>query len=262
MKKEKVKPGQVRITPSDNRLMTMPPYVNTVGKPPTWFSRIGKQQGSIRRCAGTVDMLSAGITIPSWTNFDFKFDRENKVWHSRGASFSTGPGQDTRVGVIDAFSYESTGECPVTSIRKVEDSYYPKLVNPWKLETARGWSSLILPVYWEPNENYTVLPAIVHTDYYHTANIVLNLLSDSPFTIKYGTPLAQVIPFKRGSDFEEIVFEDESNYKYVESTGFGFGHIFPANGTSGPYRRERMRIDEEISNETSSIIDRILRRNK
>lgn len=240
--------------------MTMPPYVNTVGKPPTWFSRIGKQPGSLRRCAGTVDMLSAGITLPSWTNFDFKFDEGQKVWHSRGASFSGGTYLETNVGVVDSFHYSSTGECPVTSVRKVEDSYYPKLVNPWKFETAPGWSIIILPVYWEPSEHYQVLPAIVHTDFYHTANVVLNLVSDKPFTIKYGTPLAQIIPFKRDSDFETIIFEDESYSKYVSSTGYGFGHIFPTNGTSGPYRRERMRVDEELSNQKQSLVDKFFRR--
>jgi hypothetical protein len=104
-----------------------------------------------------------------------------------------------------------------------------------------------------------VLPAIVHTDYYHTANIVLNLISNKPFTIKYGTPLAQLVPFKRDSDFEEIIFQDESQFKYLESTGFGFGHIFPPNGTSGPYRREKIRVDEELSKE-QSLVDKILRR--
>ena len=257
---KKIKPGQIRITPEDNRLMSMPPYVNTVGKAPTWFSRMGKQGGSLRRCAGTVDMLSAGITIPSWTNFDFKFDEKDGVWHSRGASFGGSSNRDTRVGVVDSFDYAATGECPVTSVRKIENSYYPKLVNPWKIETAPGWSTLILPTYWEPSEHYTVLPAIVHTDFYHTANVVLNLISNKPFTIKYGTPLVQLVPFKRSADYEEIIFEDESNHKYVESTGFGFGHIFPTNGTSGPYRRERMRVDEELANQKHSLIEKILRR--
>jgi hypothetical protein len=90
--------------------------------------------------------------------------------------------------------------------------------------------------------------------------VVLNLISNKPFTIKYGTPLVQLVPFKRSADYEEIIFEDESNHKYVESTGFGFGHIFPTNGTSGPYRRERMRVDEELANQKHSLIDKILRR--
>ena len=262
MKNNKIKPGQIRITPSDNRLMTMPPYVNTIGKPPSWFSRMGKQGGSLRRCAGTSDMLAAGITVPSWSIFDFKFDQDRRVWESRGASFSSNTYSDTKVGVVDSFNYAATGECPVTSVRKIEDSYYPKLVNPWKFETAPGWSTLILPIYWEPSENYQVLPAIVHTDFYHTVNVVLNLTSDKPFTIGYGTPLAQMVPFKRNADFEEIIFQDESEFKYLEYTGFGFGHIFPPNGTSGPYRRERVRVDEALANKPVSFIDRILRRDK
>jgi hypothetical protein len=88
----------------------------------------------------------------------------------------------------------------------------------------------------------------------------LNLISDKSFTIKYGTPLAQLVPFRRDADFEEIIFQDESQFKYLESTGFGFGHIFPTNGTSGPYRRERIRVDEELANQKQSLVDKILRR--
>jgi hypothetical protein len=259
MKKEKIKPGQIRITPSDNRLLTMPPHVNAINNPPSWFSKISKERGSIRRCAGTIDMLSAGITIPCWTNFDFKLDDKTKTWETRGSNFGGTRGHQD-VGAIEHFPYQSVGECPISSIRKVENSFYQKLINPWKIETAPGWSILQMPIYWEPNENYTILPAIIHTDFYHTANIVLNLTSDKPFTIKYGTPLVQIIPFKRDSDFESIIFEDESNFKYVDSTGFGFGHIFPTNGTSGPYRREKMRIDEELANHKQSLVDKILRR--
>jgi hypothetical protein len=96
-------------------------------------------------------MLSAGITIPSWSIFDFKFDSEKGHWESRGASFSSNTYLDTKVGVVDSFMHESTGECPLTSVRKIENSHYPKLVNPWKLETAPGWSTMVLPLYWEPS---------------------------------------------------------------------------------------------------------------
>lgn len=237
-----VKPGQIRFTPVDNRMMEFPPFVNSVTNQPSWFRRIGKHQGSIRRCAGTIDYLGAGVTLPLWTNYRFRPDSHG-AWETGGDDFSPQAG----INNVQGFAYESTGSCPVTDMRQIETGQYPKLVNPWRFETAPGWSTILLPIHWEPNENFSVLPAIINTDYYHLANIVLNITGNAPFSIKVGTPIAQLIPFKRDSDFEEIVFNDESYFKYVATTGFGMGHIAPHDGTAGPYRRERIKVDKMLS---------------
>jgi hypothetical protein len=249
-KTKKVKPGEIRFTPMDNRMLEMPPTVNTVSNPPTWFRTIKKNKGSIRSCAGTIDFLSAGITLPSWTNFYFRLDGTGQDWEMAADEMAPPAG----VSVVNAFHYDSTGACPMTSIREVKNSSYPKLVNPWRMETAPGWSILILPVYWEPNPNYEVVPSIVHTDFYHTANVVLNIKTDQEFSIKYGTPLVQMIPFKRNKDFEKITFRDESEFKYVATRGFGMGHLAPRDHTAAPYRRERMVIDQKIEKEESKSL--------
>jgi len=246
MKKlSKVKPGEIRFTPIDNRLLEMPPTVNSSANPPSWFRRIAKKNGSIRACAGTIDFLSAGILIPSWTNFYFRLDASGGDWEIACDEMSPPAG----VGIVNAFGYESTGSCPMTSVREIETGSYPKLVNPWRMETAPGWSVLILPIYWEPNPNYDIIPSIVHTDFYHTANVVLNIKTDKEFSVKYGTPLVQVVPFKRSGDFEKIIFRDESYFKYVATRGFGMGHVSPRSHTSAPYRREKISVDLKIQEE-------------
>lgn len=249
----KLKPGQIRFTPLDNRQMDMPPYVNSLTKLPPWFKRISKHPGSLRRCVGTVDMLSAGVTLPMWTNCRFRPDGRGS-WEFGADDYSP----PANINMIQAFPYESTGSCPVTDVRSIETGQYPKLVNPWRIETAPGWSTIILPAYWEPNSNYTVLPAIVHTDIYHVLNVVLNITTDKPFSIPYGTTIAQLVPFKRDSDFSEILFEDESNFKYVATRGFGMGSIMPQEGTGVPYRKERSRVDKiaEESKKNKGIFSR------
>jgi hypothetical protein len=137
----------------------------------------------------------------------------------------------------------------MTSVRKIETGQYPKLINPWRIQTAPGWSTLIVPCYWEPSEDYALVPAIVHTDYYHSMNIVLNLIGDRPFGIKYNTPIAQLIPFKRDSDFTKVLFSDESDFKYYASTGFGTGFVSPRE-TGATYRRERTRVDARLAEDS------------
>lgn len=241
-----LKPGEIRITPVDNRLCEMPPYKNNIETIRPWFKRVHKGEGSLRRCAGINDFFNTGITIPSWTNFAFR-PGENGSWETRGDRF----GHETdssSVGAVESFLFSSTGECPVTKMRssEMENAQFPKLVNPWKIETAPGWSVMFLPTLWEPDPNYSVLPAVVHTDFYHTANIVLNITGNAPFSIKYGTPLAHLIPFERKNNIHKLILQDESMFKYVASKGFGSGHTMPVEGTAAPYRRERLRIDKEL----------------
>jgi hypothetical protein len=250
-KRNKVKPGEILFTPTDNRLMESAPFANNLTNLPDWFRTISKQGAALRRCAGTVDLLAAGVTLPMWTNYRFRPDG-NGAWETGADDFypsAVTGGQPTSIGQASGFNYHSTGECPMTSVRKMETGQYPKLINPWRMETAPGWSTLLIPCYWEPSEDYTVVPAIVHTDYYHSMNVVLNLTGDRAFGIKYNTPIAQLIPFKRDSDFTKVLFNDESDFKYYASTGFGSGFISPKE-TGAAYRRERTKVDSRLAEDS------------
>lgn len=252
MKKTKVKPGQILFVPQDNRLIESAPILNSVSSMPSWFRKIGKQPGSVRRCAGTIDLLAAGVTLPAWTNFRFRPEPGGKAWEQAADDFSP----PANINNIAGFPFESTGSCPMTDVRKLETGQYPKLVNPWRFKTAPGWSTLMIPIYWEPNENYTVVPAIVNTDIYHLMNVVLNITGDSPFSIDFGTPLAQLIPFKRSSDFSEIIMADESEFKYYSTSGFGMGHVSPFQNTSALYRRFSIKHDRELKEKSKSFFRR------
>lgn len=242
---KKLSPGQIRITPLDNRMLEMPPFANTAANPPSWYKRIMREKGSLRTCAGVLDYLSTGVTLPLWTNAYFRPNREHGFWEHRLDNYDP-PAQ---ISMCEGFHYESTGECPVTSVRKVENAQYPKIVNPWRFETPKGWSTLVLPPYWEPNNQYDILPAIVHTDFYHQINVVLNIKTDESFKINYGTPILHLIPFERKYSELDLILGDESEWKYVSSGGLGQGRLIPSDGNSaGPYRRTKNKIDAELSN--------------
>ena len=243
---KKVKPGQVRITPEDNRLMTMPPYLNGPTSMPKWYRALSKSRG-MKKCAAINDYLSLGMTMPLWSNIFFRPSPEGNFWESRIENMQP----PLRNLQIDGFNYEQHGQCPITGVRKIENAQIPKIVTPWRIETAPGWSCLFLPVLWEPSNDYDVLPSIVHTDFYHTVNIVLNIKTNTDFVIPYGTSMYHIIPFKRTSNFKEIKFEDESRFKYVDVTGFGSGFLMPSTGTAGPYRRARHKIDLGLKNKKS-----------
>jgi hypothetical protein len=237
---KKVKPGEIRITPVDNRFYNDVPFVNSKTKLPKWFRSIHKGQGSIRSCSGISDFLEFGVTIPAWTTFTFKPNVSQGVWDISADPLN--PHLD--FPMASGFHFAQTGSCPMTEVRKIEKMSYPKLLTPWRIQTAPGWSSLMLPLMHEENSNYSVVASMVNTDYYQIANIVLNVKTDTEFTIKQGTPLVHLIPVQRKNDIKKINFIDESFFKYASTNMYMTGGTTPANGGTGvAYRKAEKLVD-------------------
>lgn len=76
----------------------------------------------------------------------------------------------------------------------------PKWINPWGIKTPPGYSTLFIPPVHRSN-SLVALPGVVDTDTYNVpVNIVFSIF-DPNFEglIPAGTPIVQVIPFKRDS---------------------------------------------------------------
>ena len=77
---------------------------------------------------------------------------------------------------------------------------YPKWINPWAIKTPKGYSTLFVQPFHRESA-FTILPGIVDTDEYTAQVNFPFVLNDATFEglIPAGTPIAQVIPFKRES---------------------------------------------------------------
>jgi hypothetical protein len=77
---------------------------------------------------------------------------------------------------------------------------YPKWMNPWAITTPKGYSTLFVQPFHRESV-FTILPGIVDTDQYTAAVNFPFIVNDPTFEglIPKGTPIAQVIPFKRDS---------------------------------------------------------------
>ncbi len=75
---------------------------------------------------------------------------------------------------------------------------YFKIAQPWMVKTPPGYSCLFQQPFYHFEERYQLLPAIVDTDL-HDLNVEIPgyLLTNESVKIESGTPLVQVIPFKR-----------------------------------------------------------------
>lgn len=233
----KPKKNEIVIIPRDNRLMEIPPYLNR-NSLPKWWTELPKTSRSLRRCQGTYDYISYGITIPSWTEFNIRPNSNKSNYEHRAIPFSNGD----HIFNIDVFPDDSAGGCPLGHSKGIERSDYLKFVNPWSFYTEPGTSLMIIPPLHSPNENYIVMPGMVHTDYYHQLNIVITVLTDKPFTIMPGEPLAHLIPIKRNANFKNIIWGNESMYKFIAGNGLGKGCISQEDN-SQVYRKFQKEYD-------------------
>jgi hypothetical protein len=82
---------------------------------------------------------------------------------------------------------------------KSNDFPFPKWLNPWAIKTPKGYSCLFVPPMHNQSDKFVILEGIVDTDSYCDAvNFPFVLkTTDKEFLIPAGTPIAQVIPFKR-----------------------------------------------------------------
>lgn len=102
----------------------------------------------------------------------------------------------------------------------------PKWINGWGIKTPKNYSILITPPFHRQSV-FQILPGIVDTDKY---NLPINfpfMLNDPKFNglIPGGTPMAQIIPFKRDQWKKEIgnkheILKMEKNAKFMNSKIF------------------------------------------
>ncbi len=95
---------------------------------------------------------------------------------------------------------------------QVADFAFPKWVNPWSIETPKGYSTLFVSPMHNANPWFEIFEGVVDTDVFRAAvnfPFILKKTTGS-FTIPAGTPIAQVIPFKRDS-WESVELESNEN---------------------------------------------------
>jgi Family of unknown function (DUF6065) len=87
-----------------------------------------------------------------------------------------------------------------------------KFHNYWTIVTPKGWSCLFVPPLNRPNPVFQVLSGIVDTDTYNTLiHFPFQAIgADGVHVLKKGTPLVQVIPFKRETTMIEAEIRAES----------------------------------------------------
>jgi hypothetical protein len=152
----------------------------------------GGTTGTIKRCMPVFDSINTGyiITTPCdvWVRqvpIDEKDPTKTQPYY-----------EWSDFGIIQFHSIDQAPNYPGNTGHK---EAYPKWINSWSIKTPPGYSVAIVQP-WHRDSIFTILPGVVDTDIYSAPiNFPFTLNDPTGFEglIPAGTPIAQVIPFKR-----------------------------------------------------------------
>ena len=160
--------------------------------------------GTIKACPAIFDSMIHGYIVPLWTDLYVEPSGES----INGASipmFSWHDGlygESASLPMIKTFPSETTEGIP-----GVEGQLTFKIDSPWLLKTPVGYSTLIVPPLNNKNLMFEVISGVIHSDVF-SSMVSLPFLWKGPADfkgiIKQGTPMIQLIPFKREEFQHEI----------------------------------------------------------
>jgi len=166
-------------------------------------TEMGATPSTIKKCMPVFDALSAGYIIP--LPCDIYVYQENGIPEFRWP---------TQFSYIGKHPMSQVGEHPSSNGLPT-----PKFINTWIVKTPPGYSSLFIPPMHHDNM-FKILEGVVDTDTYHAAVEFPFQLKDTSWEgiVPAGTPMVQVIPFKRDSWSHEVINNaEEAESQYIVS---------------------------------------------
>jgi hypothetical protein len=143
----------------------------------------GESNASFKKCTPMLDILSSGYIVPLWADVQVSNigNLPSLTWRVKGAVFEEHSGQDFEIP--DGYQ-----------------KYQFKYLNPWIPKLPSGFSALIIPCPGYPNTPFRAMSAVI--DYDKTPHPLLPpvyLKENFEGIVEKGTPMFQIIPFKRNN---------------------------------------------------------------
>ena len=190
-------------------------------------------RGTIKACPAMFEGMSQGYILPLWTDLyvepsEDAFRNGNPI-----PRFSWTPGHSKPV--VQLMNNGQIDGLPITEDTDTQ-AYWLRLDSPWLISTPKGYSTLFIAPFNNSDLMFEPFSGIIHTDIFSTYIKILTLWKgpkDFKGIIKAGTPMLQIIPFKRESfqhHLGTITSEEDREEKACS-------HAVSKLGFSGLYRK-------------------------
>jgi|TARA_B110001454_G_C12678267_1_gene416802 hypothetical protein len=193
---------------------------------PDWWKRMrvqelvqGQHVHTIRACPAMDDWTKMGwyllanrdIGVINGNNPTDDDDVKFTTMDFEGLSYNSSTHPHSQMGNV--FNYMEPHEAPI------KDAF--KMKNPWNIVTPKGYSCFYLDPFLHQNKFFKTWQGIIDTDSFNknidNAQIIFYPVVSHSFIIKKGTPLCQIIPFKRDEWKGSYQLRDHEEYMKVES---------------------------------------------
>jgi len=161
----------------------------------------GAPLSSTRLCPGLVEYFKKGFIVPLWSDLLIDVSRKGKevkwFWKFADDEYK-----------LDVHSPEQFLNYVPGHAQKTIHMVF-KVISPWTVQLPKGYSMYQLPVYYQFDPNFHVLPGIFPGDTYSELHSQLCVTTLDQFIIKRGTPIAHYVPFKREDFKHKILYNDK-----------------------------------------------------
>lgn len=178
----------------------------------------------LAHCPGMWDYLQAGYIISAWCDIHIKANKQGVSVRMEG------------VNTIDAIKAVPMNFALVDGMAPIKDSVKRvvlKIPVPYSIMAKRGISAQILPAVMHSPflDKLFVYPGEVVYDKFDTVNFIFSPLEECEFTIRAGTPLLQIIPFRRHNFTAECGAPTErenavANYRFASHIAGFYRRMF------------------------------------
>jgi hypothetical protein len=169
---------------------------------PNTFGSEGLANLTVRACMPVFDMLTAGYILPCQTDINVHLSDDT------GEHVMSWP--TNLMPMIGTHSLAQVSKFPIDFSIWQPQLY--KFQHNWIVKTPKGYSTLFTHPFWRGDTPFYTLPAIVDTDKHpRVINFPFLIKRDWFGVIDCGTPVVQMIPFKREN------WDHKTHYKISES---------------------------------------------
>jgi hypothetical protein len=169
--------------------------------------------GTIKRCMPVFDAINCGYMLYTFTDV-YVFQKDGIPYY--------------RWNSFDPIAFHPIAQAPKHPKRGSlnNEGSYPKFNNPWSIKTPKGYSCLVInPIHRE--SIFTIFEGVVDTDEYTPPINIPFALNNWEYEgfIPAGTPMAQIIPFKRDNwkmkiGNEKDLKEQQRKTEYLSTSFF------------------------------------------
>ena len=213
----------------------LPPVVPASKLLPAWYKKLEVREpetkpwdsGTVKACMPFFDAMVQGYIIPLWADLSV-----STAINEEGNPYPIFEwGGDA---ILGTHSKGQTLGLPIME-KSLGGGAAWKFMSPWLIETPKGYSTLFVSPLNNVNPNFELVSGIVSTDCYKNVinfPFVWTGPADWEGIIPQGTPLVQIIPFKRDDFRHEISVGDMVDDALVRSSAKAIH-----NGFSNVYKR-------------------------